>query len=158
MAPEKQCLECRGVKRKGKVGIHCFGCDFTMFSYGDRHNFVRCKCGAVFADGGDEYGRFGWNEKVRHEFRYEDGAKCCDCPEKADFLSRESEQIPAHSHSVSVHIVEAIVFNPPDGPLREWRCYRIEYGHECSCPEGTIWLPPECDVEDAERALGGLLP
>ena len=78
--------------------------------------------------------------------------------ENVDRNAGESEQLPSHSHTVSVALTEQMVLNPPDGPLHDWRCYRIEYGHECSCPEGMIWLPPECDVEDAERALGGLLP
>jgi hypothetical protein len=27
-----------------------------------------------------------------------------------------------------------------------WRRYRLEYGFECKCPEGTIYLPPWVDI------------
>lgn len=37
-----------------------------------------------------------------------------------------------------------------------WRCYRIEYGFECSCPEGIIWLPPDIDPDQFENLLNGL--
>ena len=37
-----------------------------------------------------------------------------------------------------------------------WRCYRIEYGFECSCPEGLIWLPPDVDQEVVEEWLNRL--
>lgn len=44
-------------------------------------------------------------------------------------------------------LTEEIVFNyaalPPS--LYGWRCFRIEYGFECSCPEGLIYLPPNVD-------------
>ena len=42
------------------------------------------------------------------------------------------------------------------GSMRGWRRFRIEYGFECSCPEGVIYLPPSVDpdvVEDILRRL-----
>lgn len=29
------------------------------------------------------------------------------------------------------------------GSMAGWRRYRIEYGFECSCPEGLVYLPPD---------------
>jgi len=36
---------------------------------------------------------------------------------------------------------------------RQWRRYRIEYGYECSCPEGTVYLPPHVDPDQLENFL-----
>jgi hypothetical protein len=33
------------------------------------------------------------------------------------------------------------------------RRFRIEYGFECSCPEGTIYLPSDCDPDQVEKCL-----
>lgn len=35
-----------------------------------------------------------------------------------------------------------------------WQRYRIEYGFECSCPETTIYLPPNVDPERIEEIIG----
>ena len=43
-----------------------------------------------------------------------------------------------------------------DNAMKGWRCYRIEYGYECSCPEGVIWLPPDVVPEVVEEFLVGL--
>ena len=40
---------------------------------------------------------------------------------------------------------------PPS--LYGWRRYRIEYGFECGCPEGTIYLPPDADPDIIEEQL-----
>lgn len=61
------------------------------------------------------------------------------------------------SHPVKPRLVEYGINNPPKGPLQDWRMYRIEYGFECSCPEGTIWLPPNADIEAFEAYLVGLV-
>jgi hypothetical protein len=54
----------------------CAKCNDIIESKGNCHNFVSCKCGAIFVDGGDEYQRCGfdksyhfllWNEK-KEEF------------------------------------------------------------------------------------------
>lgn len=34
-----------------------------------------------------------------------------------------------------------------------WRRYRIEYGFECGCPEGTVYLPPHADPDELETFL-----
>ena len=43
------------------------------------------------------------------------------------------------------------------GGMKGWRRYRIEYGFECSCPEGIIYLPPQVDPDEVELLLN-LLP
>lgn len=52
-------------------------------------------------------------------------------------------------------LVEEMVMNPGALPpsLRGWRRFRIEYGFECSCPEGLIYLPPNADPDIVEKAL-----
>jgi hypothetical protein len=54
-------------------------------------------------------------------------------------------------------LVEEMIVNPNALPpsLRGWRRYRIEYGFECSCPEGTIYLPDNVDPDDVEAMLRG---
>jgi hypothetical protein len=51
--------------------------------------------------------------------------------------------------------VEEMVVNPSALPpkLRGWRLYRIEYGFECSCPEGLVYLPARVDPERLEELL-----
>ena len=42
------------------------------------------------------------------------------------------------------------------GGMKGWRMFRIEYGFECSCPEGIIWLPPNItwdEIDSIERLL-----
>lgn len=52
-------------------------------------------------------------------------------------------------------LTEEMILNynalPPS--LKGWRQYRIEYGFECSCPEGIIWLPPNVDPDEIEKIL-----
>ncbi len=50
-----------------------------------------------------------------------------------------------------------MIMNPDSLPpsLREWRCFRIEYGFECSCPEGFIYLPPGLNPDMIETLLQG---
>lgn len=38
-----------------------------------------------------------------------------------------------------------------------WRCYRIEYGSECGCPEGRVWLPRRIDPDKFEDFLNRLI-
>lgn len=56
-------------------------------------------------------------------------------------------------------LVEECIMNydalPPS--LNGWRRYRIEYGFECSCPEGLIYLPPGANMEIIEDILNGEL-
>ncbi len=61
------------------------------------------------------------------------------------------------SHAVHPRLVEMAVLNNPSVPMKDYRCYRIEYGFECSCPEGSIWLPPLIDPETVERMLQRLV-
>jgi len=56
-------------------------------------------------------------------------------------------------HPPNPRLVEQAVMNPPEGPLCHWRMFRIEYGFECGCPEGTIWLPAHTDPEYIEGVL-----
>lgn len=50
-------------------------------------------------------------------------------------------------------LVEEAIFNyealPPS--LQGWRRFRIEYGFECSCPEGLIYLPPDTTYEEIDK-------
>lgn len=60
-----------------------------------------------------------------------------------------------HEKSGSIHpsLTEEIIQNYdalPDG-MKGWRRFRIEYGFECSCPEGTIYLPPHLSHEQIEK-------
>lgn len=41
------------------IKIKCKKCGDIIQSM-HRHNFVRCKCGSIFIDGGSEYVRMGW--------------------------------------------------------------------------------------------------
>lgn len=52
-------------------------------------------------------------------------------------------------------LTEELIMNPDALPpkLRGWRRYRIEYGFQCSCPEGCIYLPPGVDPDDIEDLL-----
>ncbi len=52
-------------------------------------------------------------------------------------------------------LVEQMILNPDALPpsLKDWRCYRIEYGFECSCPEGLIYLPHHVDSDEIEKLL-----
>ena len=58
-----------------------------------------------------------------------------------------------------VSIVEQMVMNTDHLPqdMKEWRCYRIEYGFEDSSPEGLVWLPPEADANLFEQGLNRAL-
>lgn len=38
---------------------------------------------------------------------------------------------------------------PPS--LKGWRRFRIEYGFECGCPEGLIYLPPHLTHEQIDQ-------
>jgi hypothetical protein len=40
---------------------YCLGCN-TLIESKHRHDFVRCPCGAVFVDGGQDYLRRGWDQ------------------------------------------------------------------------------------------------
>lgn len=52
-------------------------------------------------------------------------------------------------------LTEEMIINPDALPpsLRGWRRYRIEYGFECGCPEGLIYLPADIDSDIIERIL-----
>jgi len=39
--------------------VKCLHCGDIIESKGHRHNFVSCRCGKTFVDGGDEYSRIG---------------------------------------------------------------------------------------------------
>lgn len=56
-------------------------------------------------------------------------------------------------HEALPTLVEEMVMREPAGPLRGWRCYRIEYGSECGCPEGRVWLPATINPDALEFAL-----
>jgi hypothetical protein len=44
-------------------GLQCPGCQDELFS-NSRHDFVSCKCGATFIDGGFDYQRAGFDPKI----------------------------------------------------------------------------------------------
>lgn len=52
-------------------------------------------------------------------------------------------------------LTEEAVLNPDALPpsLRGWRRYRIEYGFECACPEGLMYLPASVDPDDIEKLI-----
>ena len=57
---------------------------------------------------------------------------------------------------------EEIMLNPPVcgyHPVNysKYRRYRIEYGFECSCPEGIIYLPNHVDPDKVEKYLQSLI-
>ena len=54
-----------------------------------------------------------------------------------------------------VHLTEEMILDGTwlPGSMAGWRRYRVEYGFECSCPEGTIYLPPDLMPEVLERLL-----
>lgn len=52
-------------------------------------------------------------------------------------------------------LTEEMILNydalPPS--LKGWRRFRIEYGFECGCPEGLIYLPPNVDPDKLEEMI-----
>ena len=65
-------------------------------------------------------------------------------------------------HKPGLSLTEEMVQRPDHmGMLRGWRRFRIEYGFECSCPEGVIYVPPEINptrLEEALRAITRISP
>ena len=64
---------------KYQYGLHCLECDDRIFS-NYRHDFRRCKCGAIFVDGGFDYFRYGTTkgklfEQVRRRVYYTNDPK-----------------------------------------------------------------------------------
>ena len=66
-AVQKKTRRVRGVKQKLRVlkmgkKLKCLKCNDIIESK-HVHDFVNCKCGAIFIDGGDDYCRYGgWPE------------------------------------------------------------------------------------------------
>lgn len=56
----------------------CKECDDEIESK-TRWDFVSCKCGNIFVDGGLEYLRRGWNSKGEPDDAYEDTSTFKDC-------------------------------------------------------------------------------
>lgn len=54
-------------------------------------------------------------------------------------------------------LTEEMILNE-DFPLKGWRRYRIEYGFECSCPEGVVYFPADFDPDIFEEFLDKHLP
>lgn len=59
-------------------------------------------------------------------------------------------------------LTEEAMLNPPKCGYHpedwsKWRRYRIEYGFECSCPEGVVYLPEHVDPDEFQRLLNDLL-
>jgi hypothetical protein len=52
-----------------------------------------------------------------------------------------------------VSLTEEMILNPKALPnhMRDMRRYRIEYGFECSCPEGVIHLPKNVNPDTIEN-------
>lgn len=60
-----------------------------------------------------------------------------------------------HKDAVHPSLTEEMIARAdflPDA-MKGWRAYRIEYGFECSCPEGMIYLPPYINPIEIERIL-----
>jgi hypothetical protein len=64
-----------------------------------------------------------------------------------------------------ISIVEEAILNPSSiecathpGALKGWRRYRIEYGFECGCPEGVVYLPPDMDPDVLESLIASYIP
>ena len=73
------------------------------------------------------------------------------------FSQMKEELTLSGKSSVYVSAVEEMILNPDalhcnwhPKAMDGWRRYRLEYGFECSCPEGTIYLPPDVDVRELE--------
>lgn len=47
-------------------GLQCPKCRDIIFSE-HRHDFRRCKCGAIFVDGGKDYLRYGWDNGIEKD-------------------------------------------------------------------------------------------
>ena len=61
--------------------------------------------------------------------------------------------------SPNISLVEEMILNSDwlPGSMKDWRRYRIEYGFECSCPEGLIYLPPKVSPDYIESILRDLM-
>lgn len=63
-------------------------------------------------------------------------------------------QCPLHEepNSIQPNLTEEMIINYDALPkgMKGWRRFRIEYGFECSCPEGLIYLPPNMTMEDVD--------
>lgn len=59
--------------------------------------------------------------------------------------------------SIRPSLVEEMILDEATlpGGMRGWRRFRIEYGFECSCPEGVVYLPPGTEPEELEELLNG---
>lgn len=53
---------------------------------------------------------------------------------------------------------EMILNDSYGGCVKHYRRFRIEYGFECSCHEGVIYLPPEVDPDVVEAFLDTIIP
>lgn len=64
------------------------------------------------------------------------------------------------THGRAISLTEEMIMNTDYLPLymdETWHRYRIEYGFECACPEGVIYLPPNVEPEFIENILNGVL-
>jgi hypothetical protein len=70
-------------------------------------------------------------------------------------MTTDSTWTPCSHTEARPSLVEQMVMNQDAFPpsLRDWRVFRIEYGFECSCPEGLIFLSPDADRDLIEREL-----
>lgn len=69
-------------------------------------------------------------------------------------MSTTNQRAPCNCNA-EPSLTEEMVMNPSALPakLHGWRRFRIEYGFECSCPEGIIYLPPWVNPDDLENLL-----
>lgn len=58
-----------------------------------------------------------------------------------------------------VSLTEEMILNYEALPkfMEGWARYRIEYGFECSCPEGLIYLPQSADRDRLEHVLNSMM-
>lgn len=63
-----------------------------------------------------------------------------------------------HKKFHGVSLTEEFILNweglPKYMETEGWRRYRIEYGFECSCPEGIVYLPSNVNPDDIENIIG----
>lgn len=62
---------------------------------------------------------------------------------------------PCNCGGIPPSLTEEMILNPGALPehMRGMRRYRIEYGFECACPEGLIYLPAHVNAETVEALL-----
>ena len=117
----------------------CRSCG-THITSRHRHDFVSCKCGAIFIDGGLDYIRTGFHNSDD----FESTAKFGRPLPRQDWKPYKSDQTVSNVHNKGQCYGDfCVVHNPSKHPMRDWpqrfdrgRTYRI-------APDGTSRLDPD---------------